>query len=151
MHLLIIISGVVFGCVAVCDSAAAQQTSADAVVTIVSPAEISTQQATQLLFSPTPGVLTITIPGASGPFSTELTASGVDSSGSKFTFTASGSDAAALTQLMEQLASGVASGSFSSGLTVSGFINGQGVQITILHAAGAEGGGGIIKATITFD
>jgi len=117
---------------------------------IVSPAEISAQQATQLLFSPTPGVLTITIPGSSGSSTLNLTATGVDAATGTFTFAVAGSNAAALTQLMEQLAAGVVSGSFSTGLTVSGFINGQGVQIVVLEAS-QDGEGGSLKATITFD
>jgi len=124
--------------------------SISAQVEIISPAEVSAQQATQLLFSPTPGVLTITIPGSSGSSTLDLTATGVDAATGTFTFAASGSNAAALTQLMEQLAAGVVSGSLSTGLTVSGFINGQGVQIVVLEAS-QTGDGGSLKATITFD
>jgi len=133
-----------------CSPAAAGTANTVASAEIISPAEISAQQATQLLFSPTPGVLTITIPGSSGSSTLDLTATGVDAATGTFTFSVAGGSLAALTELMEQLAAGVVSGSLSTGLTVSGFINGQGVQIVVLEASQA-GDGGSLKATITFD
>lgn len=124
----------------------------DAIVTasLVSPAEVSAQQATKLLLSPTPGILTITIPGASANSTLDLTATGMDVATGMFTFSASGANTSALSQLMEQLSAGALSGSLSTGLTVSGFVNGQGVQIVVLEAS-QSGDGGTIKATITFD
>lgn len=125
--------------------------SAEVRATIVSRGEISAQQATQLLFSPTPGVLVINIPGASGSSTLGLTATGVDAATGTFTFVTSGSSPAAMTQLMQELSSGTARGSLTTSLTLSGFINGQGVQIVVLQASQAGDGGGSLKATITFD
>lgn len=132
-------------------SAISQGVVANSSANIISPAEISSQQATQLLFSPTPGVLTITIPGSSGATLLDLTATGVDTVTGEFTFAVSGDSTVAMMQLMQQLGNGALSGSLSTGLTVSGFIDGQGVQIVVREAIQNADGGGTLKATITFD
>lgn len=133
------------------DPAVAQQETANTSAEIIAPAEISTEQATQLLFSPTPGVLQITIPDGSGSATMDLTATGVDVATGAFTFEASRANAAVMSQLMTMVNSGNLSGSLSTGLTVSGFINGQGVQIVVLNAVQSADGSGSLKATITFD
>lgn len=142
---------VLTGGFAVHAAAAAQQASAEAVVSLISPAEISAQQATQLLFSPTPGVLTISIPGSGGGSTIDLIAMGVDAATGAFTFALPGSDDQVRNKLLRLLASGVASGSLSTGLTVSGFIDGQGVQIVVIEDSQAADGSRPLKATITFD
>lgn len=132
-------------------SGAALAVTATAKAEVISAAEISAEQATQLLFSPVPGVLTITIPGSGGASALDLTATGVDAATGEFTFAASGGSAVAMQQLLQQLGSGPLSGSLSTGLTVSGLINGQGIQIVVREAIQNAEGGGTLKATITFD
>lgn len=114
---------------------------------VISLAEISAQQATALLFSPTPGILRVSIPGGTAPL--DLQASAVE--GGTFTFTADSSSSAAMTEVVQALESGKATGSLSTPLSLSGFINGRGVQIVVLSAAQAGDGSGSLKATITFD
>jgi hypothetical protein len=118
-------------------------------VTLVSPAEASAEQATQLLFSTTPGVLKITIPGGSSTL--DLTATGMDSATGAILFESASASADLMEELMALLASGLLDGSVSAGLTVSGFLNGQGVQLVILGAAQGADGSGSLQATITFD
>jgi hypothetical protein len=127
------------------------QSSGQAMVTVsvVSPGDASAEQATQLLFSTTPGVLTITIPGSSGTL--ELTATGVDSATGAIVFESGGASAGLIEVLLALLADGIASGSLTAGLTVSGFLNGQGVQLVILDITPGADGGGSLQATITFD
>lgn len=132
-------------------SFAQSQSNADATVRLVSAAEVSARQANQLLFNPTPGVLTISIPDASGFRTIDLAATGVDPATGAFYFAASGNNAWSLKRLMKQLRSGSLKGSFSTGLTVSGFINGRGVQIVIRETLQDSDGGISLRATITFD
>lgn len=135
-------------CTIVNSHVAAQSTaSASASVALVSPAEASAQQATELLFSPTPGILRVSIPGGTAPL--DLQASAVE--GGTFTFTADSSSSAAMAEVVQALESGKATGSLSTPLSLSGFINGRGVQIVVLSAAQAGDGSGSLKATITFD
>lgn len=117
-------------------------------ITLVSPAEASAGAAFRLLFSQTPGVLTIAIPGAGA---LELTATGIDASSGTFTFAASSTRAAALRALMSRIAAAVARGEPVTGLTVAGFLAGQGVQLVILSGNQAPDGAGTLRATITFD
>ena len=117
-------------------------------VTLVSPAEASALAATRLLFSRTPGVLTIAIPGAGA---LELTATEVDAATGTFTFVSSAASAAALRALLGSLAANSAGGTPASGLATNGFIAGQGVQVVILSGIQGADGGGTLRATVTFD
>lgn len=81
----------------------------------------------------------------------DLTATGVDAATGAFTFATSGASAAAMRQLIAELSSRALSGSLSTGLTVSGFINGQGVQLFVLNVVQGADGSGSLVATITFD
>lgn len=132
-------------------SFAQSQSSADATVRLVYAAEVSAQQANQLLFNPIPGVFTISIPDPTGYSTIDLAATGVDPATGALTFAASGDNAWSLRRLMKRLGSGSLKGSFSTGLTVSGFINGRGVQIVIRETHEDSDGGGSLRATITFD
>jgi hypothetical protein len=137
----------ILACTSVSPAWAGSQATASIGVSLISSAEASAKKATELLFSPTPGVLKITIPGSSGS-TVDLTATGAE--GGVFTFTAaSGTSATAMNQLIQQL-SGALSGSLTNGLTISGFINGQGVQIVVV-AANPDADGGTLQATIAFD
>jgi hypothetical protein len=118
-----------------------------ATVSVVSPAEASAEQATQLLFGSTASVLKITIPGGSSTM--DLTATGVDATTGSITFESSSASAELLGQLLAAISSGALSS--SAGLTVSGLINGQGVQLVILDVTPGEDGSGSLKAVITFD
>lgn len=117
-------------------------------VMLVSPAEASAAAATRLLFSQTPGVLTIAIPGAGA---LELTATGVDAADGAFTFAAAASGGAALRALMADLAAGASTGSLTSGLALGGMLAGQGIQLVILGGSQRPDGSGTLRATITFD
>jgi hypothetical protein len=132
-------------------SHAQERAAADAGVTIVSAAEASASQATLLLFNPAPGVLTLSFPGTSGPASMDLTATGVDPVSGAFTFATSADDAAALISMLGQLGCGVTDANLSTGLTLSGFINGLAVQLVVLDATQCAEGDGWLKAIMTFD
>ena len=132
-------------------SHAQERATADARVTIVSPAEASARQATLLLFNPTPGVLTLTLAGATGPVSLELTATSVDPASGAFTFAVSGGSSPARISVIEQLACAMPDTNLSTGLSLSGFINGMGVQLVVLEAGECAQGDGSLKAIITFD
>jgi hypothetical protein len=132
-------------------TSAAAQDSGQAIVTValVAPADASAEQATQLLFGSTPGLLKIIIPGSSSTL--DLTATGVDATTGAIIFESAGASAELIEALTAQLADGIASGSLTAGLTVSGFLNGQGVQLVILDVTPGADGTGSLQATITFD
>lgn len=118
-------------------STVATQASAE----VISPADVSAQAATQLLFSSTPGVLILTIPGSAGlaASSIELTATGVEGSG-PFVFTAYNPNAPTMAQLVAMVTQASA-----------GVLNGQGIQIAVLMAAQSADGSGTLAVIITFD
>jgi len=150
MRMTSIAAVIAWGCASGSGGARAEPVTATvgASAEIISPAEASAAAATRLLFSQTPGVLTIAIPGAG---SLALTATGADSASGTFTFAASAEGAAALRALMADLAAGASGGTLSPGVTVSGFLAGQGVQLVVLGASQGADGSGSLRATITFD
>jgi len=135
-------------CLSPVPAAARERAEAGVSVTLVTPAEASSAAATRLLFSQSPGVLTIAIPGAGA---LDLTATGVDAANGTFTFAASAAGAAALRALMADLAAGATAGTLSAGLAVNGTLAGQGVQLVVLGGSQGADGSGTLRATITFD
>lgn len=123
---------------------------------VISPADVWAQTATQLLLSPSPGVLTLTIPGSAGSAATsiELAAAGTVGSGS-FVFTASSLGAHTTAQIMQMVErasmSLTSSTSLSTELSTRGVLSGQGVQIAVLRTAPGDDGDGALAVIITFD
>lgn len=122
---------------------------------VIAPADVWAQAATQLMFSPSPGVLMLTIPGSGGSAarSIELTATGTEGSG-LFVFTASNLGAetmAQILQMVEQASTSLTSSSLSTELSTKGILNGQGVQIAVLKTGQGVEGHGALAVIITFD
>lgn len=136
--------------------AGASTVTAQASAEVISPADVSAQAATQLLFSSTPGVLILTIPGSAGlaASSIELTATGAEGSG-PFVFTAYNRNAPTMAQLVTVVTQASAfltfGGSLSTDLATRGVLNGQGIQIVVLMAAQSADGSGTLAAIITYD
>ena len=119
-----------------------------------------TAQAAQLLVSPAPGVLTLTIPGSVGsPASAvQLTATAAAGGGTgalAFTATATVAAAVSTAQLLavvtEAASSPGESMSLSTALATEGVLSTQGVQVAVLSVTKGLNGGGSVSAIITFD
>lgn len=131
-----------------CPAWAQSSAEGQASVVLVSPAEISARRAAGLLFSPTPGVLTISIPGGvGGSTSMDLIVSGIDSATGAF-FISQAALAQRLDALTDPATGATLSGTLSAGLSLGGPINGLGVQVVVM--ANPDGGGNV-AAIITFD
>lgn len=109
-------------------------------VEIVSPAQVSTDAATEVLKSTSVGVLTLTIPGGS---SMTMTTTGAVTGSGTSVFTTS--DSAGLSEIIQALME-------SGGSLVMGGVasSGQGVYITVKQAVAGEQGG-TVYATVAYN
>ncbi len=128
---------------------------------VIAPAIISAARATELLLSPSPGVLTLSIPGAASNSDSgnrreiSLIATGVSGDGGSFVFSASRDSAGQLDRLIAKLTESTQrvelNGNLSTGLSVNGYIDGKGFQMAVVSVVKNQDGSGYISAIIPFD
>lgn len=122
---------------------------------IVFPGSASVAVATKMLFSNSPGVLTLRIPGAAPAATITLTATAVDGSSGAIVFNAPRENAGALQQLVSEITAiaeaAASSGPQVNGLVTSGTIRNQGVQVVVVKATQGSDGGGTVIAIISYD
>jgi len=92
----------------------------------------------------------ISIPGR-GDESLALNVIGMDAESGAFTLSTTRVATENVPELMAALNDCNANSLFSTGLSFSGLINGQGVQVSVLDVARGEDGGCTMKTTIIFD
>lgn len=123
---------------------------ASAGVTIISPAEVTTTAATELLQNASTGVLTLSIPGAGGVSGSgseaavemTLTSTGVPGSSVVFSTT----DSSGLTSLIQGLAE--SGGSFGSNGVMSA---GQGVSLSVTSTVQNANGRGTVYVVVSYN
>lgn len=136
-------------------SVSAQTVAAGVRAEIVSPGVASVTAVVDLLFSPSPGVLTMRIPGSASAGSVALTASALEGSSGAIIFTVSSENAGALEKLIAELTASmdaeIQNGGQISGIATTGVIQGQGVQVVVIKASQGSDGGGTVTAIISYD
>lgn len=142
-----------FVTVGLAPSASAQTAAAAVKAEVVSPSGVG-ETATEWLASNSPGVFTLTIPGAVHSPSITLTASASNTAGTA-NFIASSESAGAVQNFIAQITASAASGSGGafqvSSVAADGTMNAQGVQLILASAEQNGDGSGVIVAIMTFD